>query len=99
MATFNERGARVSPVTREHYDTVYGPDSLPATDDPGWADFRHRESGAVLRMIRVHGPFDVANEGAAEEHCQDGWLVTGAASGRIYAVAAAAHAVMFEAVS
>jgi len=56
-----------------------------SSDDPGWIDHRHRRTGDVVRMLRIHGPF-----GAGDQHCPDGWVHLGA-EGQPLAVSAEQH--------
>jgi hypothetical protein len=46
---------------------------LPSQDDPGWKDFKHDETGHTVRMIYIHGPFEVDSH-VAGERCEEGWL-------------------------
>lgn len=75
MPTFNDWGSRVSPHSRQAYDTIYSRGRIPAENDPGWLNYQHKTSGTAVRMIRVHGPFDLeGTRPGPEVHCEDGWL-------------------------
>jgi hypothetical protein len=81
------------------YDTRYSIGYLPAGNDPGWGDWRHKSDGQMVRMINVHGPFDVdTGEGMALAHCEDGWLAL-AEQGLPYPIDAAAQARDYEEVT
>jgi hypothetical protein len=74
MPQYNAHGGWVSPRNADMaYEIVYGGGRMPAPDDPGWIERRRKSDGSTVRMIRVHGPFDVL-QGGAELHCHDGWL-------------------------
>lgn len=58
----------------EPFSVVYRQGTVPAASDPGWGDWRHRETGEVCRLIQIHGPFGIQDDHDLVERCDSGWV-------------------------